>query len=163
MSESAHESELQEIRRLLRAADLRSTPARIQVLRELRRATSPITHAELYEKLAPQGFDKATIFRNLADLTDVGILSRTELGDHVWRFELRDPDNDHAAGHPHFLCVDCGSVTCLDEVELTEASRKTSGSISRVTEILIKGHCSDCDAPSKPKRGRRGAGASTDQ
>ena len=44
-----------------------------------------------------KGIDKATAFRNLNDMTDAGLLRRTELGDHVWRFELRRQDG--AGGH----------------------------------------------------------------
>ena len=92
----------------------------------------------------PLGFDKATVFRNLTDLTEAGLVSRTELGDHVWRFEIRDPSAPHDEHHPHFVCVDCGSVTCLGDMEFTSASRKRSSEIGRITEILIKGYCSMC-------------------
>lgn len=112
---------------------------------ELRASKSPLTHAELADRLASQGFDKATAFRNLNDLTDRGLLRRTELGDHVWRFELVDPKQGHEKGHPHFLCVDCGSVTCLEEVHLTSSSRKRSDSVGSITEILLRGHCNECN------------------
>lgn len=138
--------ELAEIRGALRAAGLRSTPARIAVLRVLRAAKAPKTHAELADELVPHGFDKATVFRNLADLTEADLLHRTELGDHVWRFELRDPDDPHPGAHPHFVCVECGGVTCLGDMQFTAASRQRSKQIGRITEILIKGHCTECEA-----------------
>jgi Fur family ferric uptake transcriptional regulator len=128
----------------IRAAGFRATPARIATLLELRAASSPMTHAELADRLAAQGFDKATAFRNLSDLAERGLLRRTELGDHVWRFEPADPNAKHENGHPHFLCVDCGSVTCLDDVQLTSGSRKRSDSVGEVTEILLRGHCNEC-------------------
>lgn len=136
--------QIQEIRLLLRRAGLRSTPARIAVMVELQAARKPMTHADLANMLVPRGFDKATVFRNLADLAEAELVRRTELGDHVWRFELRDPD-DHADGHPHFVCVDCGAVSCLGEMEFTAASRRRSEEIGRITEILIKGHCTSCE------------------
>ena len=37
---------------------------------------------------------------------------RTELGDHVWRFEVHDRTHSEKGQHPHFVCVTCGSVTC---------------------------------------------------
>lgn len=149
------DAEMQEIRGLLRGAQLRSTPARIFVLRELRRAKAPMTHAELAERLMPLGFDKATVFRNLADLTEAEILHRAELGDHVWRFEVRNPEQAHQGSHPHFVCVECGNVTCLEEMEFTAASRARSADIARITEILIKGHCAACDARGRRKRAGR--------
>ncbi|MGV3485940.1 MAG: Fur family transcriptional regulator [Planctomycetaceae bacterium] len=135
---------MRQAREDIRAAGFRATPARIATLLELRATKSPLTHAELAERLASQGFDKATAFRNLNDLTDRGLLRRTELGDHVWRFESIDPNHQHPEGHPHFLCIDCGSVTCLEEVQLTPSSRKRSDSVGEVTEILLRGHCHEC-------------------
>jgi Fur family ferric uptake transcriptional regulator len=131
-------------RTLIRKAGLRCTPARIAVLLELIRATSPKTHGEISDKLVPNGFDKATVFRNLSDLTEVGLVTRTELGDHVWRFEARDPSQPEKT-HPHFICVSCGTVTCLGDMEFTTASRQRSASVfGKITEILIKGYCPTC-------------------
>jgi Fur family transcriptional regulator, ferric uptake regulator len=137
--------EVEEIRELLRKAGVRATPARIAVLQELRAATSPLTHADLAEKLVPVGFDKATVFRNLADLTDAELISRTELGDHVWRFEAIDPAHPGSEKHPHFVCVECGGVTCLGDMEFTSTSKRRAKTIGRITEILIKGHCTECE------------------
>lgn len=137
--------EVAKIREQLRKAGIRATPARIAVLQELSQSPSPLTHAELAEKLVPMGFDKATVFRNLTDLAEAELIFRTELGDHVWRFEAIDPERPGAEKHPHFVCVECGSVSCLDEMEFTSTSKRRATSIGRITEILIKGHCSACE------------------
>lgn len=139
-----HNNEEAEIRQLLREAGLKCTTARMEVLRRLREARSPMTHADLSNDLVPHGFDKATVFRNLNDLADAGLLSRTELGDHVWRFEIRHGDRSEEGGHPHFVCVDCGTVTCLSDVEFDTATKRRAARVGRVTEILLKGHCVDC-------------------
>lgn len=140
-----HEAEVEQIREAIRKAGLRCTPARISVMRELRASKSPQTHAELADRLVPLGFDKATVFRNLSDLTDAELLRRTELGDHVWRFEPREPGEPETGGHPHFVCVDCGDVTCLGDMQFTAASKRRSQQIGRITEILIRGHCASCE------------------
>jgi len=81
---------------------------------------------------------------NRRDMTDAGLLRRTELGDHVWRFEpIGEGEHAHAT-HPHFVCVDCGSVSCLNEIKLTEKSLRASRQIGEVTEILLRGHCKIC-------------------
>src|SRR5579871_3937132 len=98
-------SDVATLQELLRGAGLRSTTARIAVLQRLRSARSPLSHAELAGQLTPLGLDKATIFRNLSDLTDAGLLVRTELGDHVWRFEIHDRAHGEKGHHPHFVCV----------------------------------------------------------
>lgn len=141
--------QVEQIREQLRKAGVRATPARISVLQELRASTSPMTHADLADRLVPLGFDKATVFRNLSDLADVGLVSRTELGDHVWRFEALDPEKQGGDKHPHFVCVDCGSVTCLGDMEFTTSSKRRATSIGSITEVLIKGHCTDCETAAR--------------
>lgn len=132
----------------------------------------PKTHAEVCDALADRGFDKATIYRNLTELTEAAILARVELGDHVWRFELRGKDGagHHEESHPHFVCTSCGEVSCLDDVtvEITpktatpgpagedgplthpqlaaggQPQRTRVSEIPRVTEVLLKGRCGNC-------------------
>jgi Fur family ferric uptake transcriptional regulator len=131
-------------RQAIRGAGLRATPARMATLNLLRQATAPLSHAEVAEQLAASGIDRATAFRNLNDLAEAGLLRRTELGDHVYRFEApRDRDRGEA-GHPHFLCVDCGAVACLDQVRLTAGSLRRSAEVGEVTDILLRGHCNRC-------------------
>lgn len=143
---SKRASSVAELRTKIRSAGLRSTPARLAVLQSLEQRATPATHADLANELVPQGFDKATVYRNLMDLTEAGMLSRSELGDHVWRFELRREADQHLGEHPHFLCLDCGEVSCLSDVsvDISPASGKKEAGIGRVTEVLLKGHCERC-------------------
>ncbi|MFZ4732690.1 MAG: Fur family transcriptional regulator [Pirellulales bacterium] len=108
------------LKQAIRGLGLRCTAARLAVLQHLMVATGPETHAEVSQALADTGFDRATIYRNLTELTDVGLVSRIELGDHVWRFEVRrvGRDGKRAIDHPHFVCTSCGEVSCLDDVNV---------------------------------------------
>ena len=137
------EREIEELRLLLKESGLRCTSARLTVIQELKQAATPVTHAEMAEKLVPLGFDKATIFRNLVDLAEAGLLRRIELGDHVWRFEwiARETDADE---HPHFLCTVCGEVACLRNLALELPSLTDGDVFGEVTEILFKGQCIKC-------------------
>lgn len=144
MSREQEVESVTQIRTLLSNVGLRTTAARLAVVKRLKAATSPLTHAEVAEDLVPLGFDKASIFRNLVDLVDAGLVQRTELGDHVWRFELIDPDHPHQAQHPHFVCVDCGGVTCLQDADMPSSVQKSWAKIGTVTEILLKGRCKQC-------------------
>lgn len=130
------------VKQAIREAGLRATPARIATLQLLRESNTPLTHAVVADHLAATGVDKATAFRNLNDMVEAGLLRRTEVGDHVWRFEALSSEHDN--GHPHFLCVDCGTVSCLDDVKLTAGSQRASDKVGEVTEILLRGHCNDC-------------------
>ena len=134
-----------EARQLLRELGLRATPARIAVCQILSAADGPLTHADVAERLGDRGIDRTTVFRNLIDLCEAGLARRLEVGDHVYRFEWRTPA---AAGgdHPHFVCVDCGEVQCLKTVTPMPipAARRRDEHIHDVTEVLYKGHCSQC-------------------
>ena len=48
-------------------------------MQHLLRSRGPETHAEVSDALADKGFDRATIYRNLTELTDAGLVSR-EIG-----------------------------------------------------------------------------------
>jgi Fur family ferric uptake transcriptional regulator len=139
-------SSLEQIRGRVRAAGLRCTAARLTVLERLDEARKPMSHAELAGALASRGFDRATIYRNLIELSEVGLISRSELGDHVWRFEVRRSEHADEPAHPHFVCVDCGEVSCLptDSVKVRSAPGKKSSDIGEITEILVRGRCGQC-------------------
>lgn len=130
----------------LREAGLRSTGARVSVLAVLERAASPLSHADVHDALSGEGFDRATIYRNLMDLTEAGLVARSDVGDHVWRFELRGAGASHPAAHAHFVCTDCGGVSCLpDEVRIVTSRGRVPRAIEqRRFEIQVKGVCDRC-------------------
>jgi Fur family transcriptional regulator, ferric uptake regulator len=142
---SSQSTALDSIRKQIHAAGLRSTMARLSVMKELIAAKTPLSHAQMSDRLSSKGFDRATIYRNLVELSEAGLVNRIELGDHVWRFELRRRD-DESAEHPHFVCVECGEVSCLPtgSVSIKHARGIKPEMISDVTEVLLKGHCGNC-------------------
>jgi len=136
---------LEDLKTTVRRAGLRSTAPRLAVLRRLMAAATPVSHAELVDALAGEGMDRTTVYRNLVDLTDAGLLARTDLGDHVWRFELKKKGNG-SLKHPHFTCTGCGAVACLPEVTLkVKQGRGVPRSLTRQhVEIQLRGLCDDC-------------------
>jgi Fur family ferric uptake transcriptional regulator len=129
------------LRERVRAAGLRVTSARLAVLRVLHLAGLPASHPEVCTALQTDGWDRATLYRNLCDLTEAGLLRRVDLGDRVWRFELLSAPTDvgHDAAHPHFLCTSCGDVTCLPD--LTVAGAVPS---ARPVAVQLRGECVRC-------------------
>lgn len=132
----------EEARRLLQEGGLRRTASRVAVLRLLAASSSPLTHAEVAEKLESTGFGAPTIFRCLSDLTEAGLIVRVDLGDHVWRFGFQGGHRE-ASDHPHFLCVDCGAATCLPGVDVNITGRRHA-ELGDITEVVFKGHCPNC-------------------
>jgi Fur family ferric uptake transcriptional regulator len=139
-------STLGEYQERLRAAGLRSTAARVAVLRELEAATMPLSHADLVDALKDDGYDRVTLYRNLTDLTEVGLVMRTDLGDRVWRFELKNEQSGHHDPHPHFTCTDCGAVSCLPakSVRLTPSKGAPKAVASSTVDIQLRGLCDRC-------------------
>lgn len=130
-----------EFRELLTSRGLRVTEQRVELLQELVRVTSPISHPELNERMAKSGLDRATIYRNLLTLAEAGVIVRAQLGDQVWRYELpRTTSSDHAH-HPHLVCSECGNVRCLaaGTVKLHGEAAK-----SQVAEVQLRGRCAEC-------------------
>jgi Fur family transcriptional regulator, ferric uptake regulator len=131
---------------ILKTAGLRSTAARVAVLQRLAIAHQPTSHADVVQSLQNFAFDQSTIFRALQELCDAGVVNRLELGDQVRRFELRGTAGTDELEHPHFMCVDCGKVTCLEEFSfnLSPSRGPRREQLGEITEVLLKGHCGDC-------------------
>ena len=135
------------LRDRLWAVGLRAAGARIAVLRVLSEAKKPLSHADVLAKLTTDGFDRVTVYRNLVELAEVGIATRIDLGDRTWRFEIKEgTSNEPTSKHPHFVCVDCGEISRLSGVcvSLDDSNLADAPVPSRITEILLKGHCGIC-------------------
>lgn len=130
----------------LRDAGLRATAARIAVLRLLGVNGGPMSHAEVVDDLSDFGFDQSTLFRCLNEIADAGLAVRLDLGDQTRRFELRAPNDDAESPHPHFMCVDCGQLTCMNDfsVRISPSRGPKRAVLGTITEITLKGHCGHC-------------------
>ena len=140
------QDELRECRDLIRGAGLRATSSRLAVLALLRSEDAALSHAEVAELLQAAAFDRATLYRNLVDLTEAGLLRRVELGDHTWRFEVVTEGHDGVNGHPHFVCSECGSVSCLPELEFRSVNRTSlpRSVEAKNVEVQLRGVCDEC-------------------
>ncbi len=134
------------LRDMLASRGMRVTEQRLLVLRALGKVEAPISHAELTERLSSSQLDRATVYRNLLSLHEVGVLVRTQLGDNIWRYELprqARPGAVHGQ-HPHFVCTDCSEVLCLDE---SSVSLRGEAKRNQVAEVQLRGRCADCVRP----------------
>lgn len=145
-SEGRAPNPMQKVKQRIRAVGLRGTASRIAVLRFMLAAKTPLSHAQVADQLEDEGFDRATIYRNLVELSEAGLLSRVELGDHVYRFELRTEGAEGDGEHPHFVCVACGSVACLRDVQVDVSPKPGTkkSAIQSIQTVLLKGRCREC-------------------
>lgn len=135
-----------EARELLGKAELRRTSCRVAVLQHLSLASTPQNHAEVAEALVPAGYDKSTIYRCLVEMTNAGLLRRFELGDHVWRFAVNWGQHTSKFDHPHFVCVDCGNVSCLSDAQVRISAGKGEKALdlTELTDVVLHGRCVGC-------------------
>jgi Fur family transcriptional regulator, ferric uptake regulator len=132
-----------DLRAAVRTAGLRATPSRIAVLERLRASEAPMSHSDVADQLASHEWDRATIYRNLVDLAEAGLVRRTDVGDHIWRFEA--VTEEHDTQHPHFVCTECGTVECMPEIELAVRRAKAPRAVKqRQVEVHVRGLCDAC-------------------
>jgi len=143
---------------LLEESGLRPTEVRRRVLTSLLGAACALSHRELVDNLA--GLDRVTIFRNLKLLKEAGLVHGVQGIDGSLRYVVNPVGNKGCpGGHPHFLCLECGTMTCLVGQELPRVSVPRSVEV-RGKQFLVYGLCAAC-ARSKRVRparsSRRGA------
>ncbi len=138
------------MRTSLHEVGLRVTPTRLAVLGTLRAAEHSLTHQEIARRLAGIGCDAVTVYRNLVTLVERGLAVRTDVGDHVWRFQaaaaVGEPARRHE--HPHFVCTACGALECVPdlEVKVRRGSRVPRSVRAQAIEVQLRGVCDACDA-----------------
>jgi Fur family transcriptional regulator, ferric uptake regulator len=158
------------LKQWLKQVGLRITPSRLAVLAYLAETQrTPVSHAELTEALAPLGFDRITLYRNLTDLTKTQLLLRVDYGDQLWRYSLHSgvlstctQANHHhhneacfatetpatAHIHPHFVCSQCNQLICLPSTLSVESwQHQLPNTIASVDEVVVRGRCTACAKP----------------
>lgn len=129
--------------RILKDAGLKSTKPRSALLGAMTRFHAPFSTEELFRAVKASDLDLVTVYRSLATFSDLGIVSRVDLGDGVVRYELRSPDGSH---HHHFVCQECQKVEPLDSCEIkAQENRLRELGYSQLSHRLeFFGICPDC-------------------
>ena len=121
------------------------TAPRRAVLRALAEAKRPLSHAEVVARLGDAaGCDRATVYRNLVALVGIKLARIASHAGGICRYELqREEAHDN---HPHFLCDDCGVVSCLPETEVVTPKKAKWSKSLRAAEVQFVGRCPGCVA-----------------
>ena len=133
-----------EAKTLLKATGLRVTAPRVAVLITIATAQYPLSHSEVLARLGTTDWDPATIYRNLVKLRDSGLISVVARANGIDRYALVERHHD-AHGHPHFVCDDCGQVSCLPDDLAPPSTRDGRWAASvRKASVQLRGECPDC-------------------
>lgn len=140
------------IKRELHALGLRVTGPRMAVLAALREAGRPLSHGEVAEVLGSAGsgnaasgndWDRATIFRNLVRLCEVGLVRVSSHAGGLARYEpVHEPGHEHL--HAHFSCNRCGRVECLAGAQLPLPADLGWREAMQGAEVQVLGTCPTC-------------------
>lgn len=128
---------------LLKHAELKNTANRRAILEMIDAFSGPVSAQDVKEVCSH--LDQVTIYRNLNEFTQRGILKEVILGTDKARYELASLEHHH-----HVVCDSCGKVAeldiCLPESLLKEIRTLADG-FSTITEhqLEFKGICSACN------------------
>lgn len=135
---------LVDIEQLLNGKGVKPTSNRILVVRELMKASRPISLADLESSL---GFsvDKASIFRTLELFAEKEVVHVIEDGSRSLKYELCGGTKSHSMEdqHVHFYCEKCKETYCFRtlNVPLVDVPQ---GFERHSVNYMIKGICPKC-------------------
>ena len=131
--------------------DLKFTPERKDVLKEIFSCHKHFDIETLYEKLRRKGknISQATIYRTLPLLVDSGLIRETLRCQGKLNYE-QVFGHEH---HDHMVCIKCGRIIEFkdDKLERLQSSLcRKYGFKSLEHKLGIKGYCKQC----RPRKGK---------
>jgi Fe2+ or Zn2+ uptake regulation protein len=139
--------DIEAIRQRLDAHGVRFTSQRYCVMAYLMENPSHPTAAEIFEgvnRLDPRS-SMATVYRNLHDLVEAGIVREVAVEGRSARFDLK------GMPHHHFICDRCGEVENMDWFDVSKPPPDAVGArVIRECEVIFRGFCSRCAVAGSP-------------
>ena len=113
------------------------------LLQTFKQTTEAISVVELVSKFS-KNMNKTTVYRILDRLEESGILHSFVDQDGLKRYakgEQKTKSSNKLSMHPHFLCEDCGTSSCLPiKISIPSIPNYTIKS----SEHLLIGQCKNC-------------------
>ena len=131
----------------LAIAGLNRGAARDRIIEVLADQSCALSASEIEDHAAQaRGADRrATIYRVLDLLVELGLAERVVVGEGQARFERLEPSGQH---HHHLVCDQCGELVAFDDPGLERAISRLSDRLGvRVEshEVTLRGACGRCD------------------
>ncbi len=123
---------------------IKPTANRILVMRELLKASHPISLMDL-ETIFGHTLDKASIFRVLELFAEKDVVHTIEDGSRSLKYELCHGSSHHSIAdqHVHFVCEHCKEIFCLTDIQVP-ILELPKGFLPHAVNYVIKGTCSNC-------------------
>jgi Fur family ferric uptake transcriptional regulator len=123
-------SDLEAVSLKLEARGHRVTPSRRAVIAAVLQQQGHFTADDLLHRC--RGAGRATIFRTIRLLTELGVVCRVLLDDGSLHYRV----SERSQHHHHLVCSGCGSVRDLDKCAVGDLVRE----LSRASGYEIDGH-----------------------
>ena len=130
---------------ILRRNSLSITESRKKILNLFLNVPGALAHGDI-ERKAGEKFDRVTVYRTLQTFVEKGIIHTIPTTDNSVRYALCKDNcagGHHHDDHVHFICLQCGTTLCLEEVVVPEIKMRRGFSINEI-EMVVKGICLDC-------------------
>ncbi len=130
---------------ILRKKNLSITDSRKKILSLFLQANDALTHGDI-EKKASEKFDRVTIYRTLQTFVEKGIVHAIPSVDNSIRYALcKDcTEGHHHDDHVHFICSNCNTTICLDDV-VSPFIELPKSYIAHNVQVVINGICNNCN------------------
>jgi Fur family transcriptional regulator, ferric uptake regulator len=124
----------------------RETEARRMIVESVLSKDNQFTARQLYDELEPHGVGRATVFRALDLLVEVGVLNRLHTDERCSSYIVCADQHHH-----HLVCERCGLVQEISDPRTERALRamaQEAGFRAREHHLEIVGVCQDCQRAS---------------
>jgi Fur family ferric uptake transcriptional regulator len=129
---------------ILRRKHLSITDSRKKILSLFLSTKDALAHGDI-EKKAGEKFDRVTVYRTLQTFVEKGIIHTIPTADNSILYALcKDcTEGHHHDDHVHFVCTNCGTTICLDDV-ISPKIDLPEGYEAKTVQVVIYGVCKDC-------------------
>jgi Fur family ferric uptake transcriptional regulator len=130
---------------VLKRNQLSVTGSRKKILQLFIAENGALAHSDI-EKKTEEKFDRVTIYRTLQTFVDKGIIHTIPTSDNSIRYALCKDDcseGHHHDHHIHFVCFNCGTTYCLDDV-VTPEIKLPKGYVANQVDVVVDGICKNC-------------------
>lgn len=134
--------DVEPILRRLRQSGRRDTGPRRAIVEAIAGRRGAFTAQEIADELAPRGIGRATVFRTIGALQELGHVARLHVGPECERYALCDGSHHH-----HLVCTACGDVFPIDECavdDLTASAARQIGFAVDGHHLDVYGRCATC-------------------
>ena len=130
---------------ILRRNNLSITDSRKKILSLFLDNKDALAHGNI-EKKAGEKFDRVTIYRTLQTFVEKGIIHSIPTADNSVKYALcKDcEEGHHHDDHVHFVCSNCNTTICLDDVVSPTIELPKGYKVENV-QVVINGVCDKCN------------------